>query len=99
VGLAREADAALSRLEAVEGARERGLGSPAEEGPGWRGREGRGSPGEEAHRPVSHRLPSRARRYHTAVKTLREAVVRHVAPLIAAPARVLPEGDLRDLVS
>ena len=152
VGLAREADAALGRLEAVHGAQEEGLCSPVEEGPGWRGRVGLGSPGAESpsspspsepRLPLSHQLPSRARRHHAAVRALREAVARHVTPLIergmlvetgtdkgdtrsaripesasaggaclpasvegeclpasvAAPASVLPEGDLRDLVS
>ncbi len=76
-GLAREADAALRRLDAGDGAQE-------------------------------------ARRYHATVRALREAVARQVTPLIergipaegkclpvsvAAPASVLPEGDLRDFVS
>jgi hypothetical protein len=150
-GLAREADAALRRLDAGDGAQE-GLGSPAGEGPGWRGGVRLGSPGAESpsspslselRLPLSRQLPSRARRYHAAVRALREAVARHVTPLIkrgmlvetgtdkgdtrsagipesasaggaclpasvegeclpasvAAPASVLPEGDLRDLVS
>jgi len=98
-GLAREADAALSRLEVVEGAQDGGQGSPVGEARGWRGREGRGLPGHEAHYPLSHRLPSRACRYHAVVTKLREAVAKHVAPLIAAPACVPQEGGLRDLVS
>jgi hypothetical protein len=30
-------------------------------------------------------LPSKARRYHTVVRTLREAIARHVSALVAAP--------------
>jgi hypothetical protein len=46
-------------------------------------------------------LPTRARRYHAAVRVLREAVARRVAPLLAAPAETLAgrPGSLRDLIS
>jgi hypothetical protein len=54
------------------------------------------------HRP----LVARARRYHAAVRTLRGAVARRVAQLIAAPAPMLPEvlppgwqADVHDLIS
>jgi hypothetical protein len=42
-------------------------------------------------------LPTRARRYHAAVRALREAVARRVAPLIAVASspRPLPEADER----
>jgi hypothetical protein len=40
--------------------------------------------------PSPEPLPTRARRYHTAVRTLRQAVTRRVAPLIAAPAVSAP---------
>jgi hypothetical protein len=45
-------------------------------------------------------LPTRARRYQAAVRSLREAVARRVAPLIATPAEVLTErqGCLPDLI-
>lgn len=115
VGLAREADAALRRLEAVDGAQEAGLCSPAEARPGWRGNEGPGSPSSsEPRHPLGHQLPSRARRHHAAVRSLREAVAGLVTPLIErgmrvggeclpaavpAPMSVRVEGDLRDLVS
>lgn len=41
-------------------------------------------------------LPARARRYHTAVRTLREAAAHRVAALLAAPAELgLPATDRR----
>jgi hypothetical protein len=43
---------------------------------------------------------ARARRYHAAVRSLREAVARRVAPLIAAPAEAVADwqGRLPDLI-
>ncbi len=64
----------------------------------------------EALHPNSRPLVARARRYHAAVRALREAVARRVAPLIAAPGELLAEellpeelpryerADLHDLI-
>lgn len=45
-------------------------------------------------------LPTKARRYHAAVRVLREAVARRVAPLLAAPAETLVDrgASLHNLI-
>ncbi len=74
---ARETDAALLQLEALDPTEKEGPGSPYE-------KEGPGSPSWSRlrHPLAPHPLPARARRYHAAVQGLREAVARRVTPLI-----------------
>lgn len=41
---------------------------------------------------VEEALPSKARRYHTVVRTLREAIAQHVSTLVAAPCDAGTDG-------
>ncbi len=82
VGLAREADAALRALDALDAIGE-GAGSPA-----W----------SRAQHPLGEEnqpLPGRARRYHASVKELRAVVALRVEVLIAAPVDYADAADRR----
>jgi|HubBroStandDraft_6_1064221.scaffolds.fasta_scaffold27558_5 hypothetical protein len=84
---ARQTDAALHQLELAEtGMRARGECPPASV-------KGECLPAsvDLARQP----FPARARRYHAAVRALREAVARRVLPLIAAPAEARADRQAR----
>ncbi len=84
---ARETDAALRHLELAEtGMRARGECPPASA----RGECLPASVGL-AHQP----FPALARRYHAAVRALREAVAQRVVPLIAAPVELCADRQGR----
>ena len=55
--------------------------------------------GSDAAPDLDEALPSKARRYHAAVRFLRDAVGRHVATLIAAPQHAPARDEHRRLGS